>query len=214
MKQTEKGSDEQGYDELKREREKLRKKEMKRNPEKRGPHLYFWWPCAWTSAWYLVLQVSRGYRMVVLTSAPTAPEVASDKDSMSTALSDSRSTTSFYTISNEWEIFLERSRGVERARAQTTSIRPSKDARRDRAIIKAHRVGVEFLCAFCTKPSSVHEMLAFMKWLGIGMQCKWPMKQKFTVVTGITVGQATKFGRKNWFCFFFSSSIITQWRKD
>lgn len=54
-------------------------------------HLYFCWPWALTSAWYLVLQVSSGYKMVVLSSAPTAPEVASDKDWRSTAISESRS---------------------------------------------------------------------------------------------------------------------------
>lgn len=50
---------------------------------KQESNLYF---CRWralTSAWYLVLQVSRGYNMVVLTRAPMAPEVASDKDSRS-----------------------------------------------------------------------------------------------------------------------------------
>lgn len=50
-------------------------------------HLYFCWPWALTSAWYLVLQVSSGYKMVLLSSAPTAPEVASDKDWRSTAIS-------------------------------------------------------------------------------------------------------------------------------
>lgn len=50
-------------------------------------HLYFCWPWALASAWYLVLQVSSGYKMVVLNSDPMAPEVASDIDSRSTPIS-------------------------------------------------------------------------------------------------------------------------------
>lgn len=48
-----------------------------------GWYLYLAWSFALTSAWYLVLQVSSGYRMVVLSSDPMAPEVASDIDSRS-----------------------------------------------------------------------------------------------------------------------------------
>ena len=53
------------------------------NKEGKKINLYFCWCWVRTSAWYLVLQVSRGYKMVVLTRAPMAPEVASDKDSRS-----------------------------------------------------------------------------------------------------------------------------------
>ena len=63
---------------------KAKKAKMTKN-QRTGQYtnLYFcwWWPL--TSAWYLVLQVSRGYKMVVLTRAPTAPDVASNRDSVS-----------------------------------------------------------------------------------------------------------------------------------
>lgn len=49
-------------------------------------YLYFCWPWALTSAWYLVLHVSSGYKIVVLNSDPIAPDVASDKDSISTPI--------------------------------------------------------------------------------------------------------------------------------
>lgn len=49
-------------------------------------NLYFCRPWTLTSAWYLVLHVSSGYKIVVLNRDPIAPDVASDKDSISTPI--------------------------------------------------------------------------------------------------------------------------------
>lgn len=72
---------------------KIRRKhewtEKRTGNERRCSHvdnLYFCWPCAWTSAWYLVLHVSSGYNIVVLNSDPMAPDVASVIDSRSTPI--------------------------------------------------------------------------------------------------------------------------------
>lgn len=64
-------------------------------------NLYLRRPWAWTSAWYLALQVSRGYKIVVLTIAPMAPEVASDIDSRSTDIFLFFSLSNNYTNYNE-----------------------------------------------------------------------------------------------------------------
>lgn len=52
--------------------------------EKKNLYLYLRRPWARISAWYLALQVSSGYNMVVLTTEPIAPDVASEIDSRST----------------------------------------------------------------------------------------------------------------------------------
>lgn len=88
-------------------------------------YLYFCWPWARTSAWYLVLQVSSGYKMVVLNRDPMAPEVASDRDSRSRAISNVQYSTIFeikkYTQQCMFT-FVERERvGVIGGRARSKS---------------------------------------------------------------------------------------------
>lgn len=82
------------------------KREKKKNETSNGDayqqnenrNLYFWWWWARFSAWYLVLQVSSGYRTVVLTSAPTAPDVASTNDSISNSIEELQP---FHTTKNK-----------------------------------------------------------------------------------------------------------------
>lgn len=60
--------------------------------ERLGGYPYF---RDWDSAWYFVLQVSKGYRIVVLRRPPTAPEVASAKLSKSNPMAPTKPSPSF-----------------------------------------------------------------------------------------------------------------------
>lgn len=70
---------------------KNRIRSTKTNQTREREIMYRYFCSPWearTSAWYLALQVSRGYKIVVLTRAPIAPDVASDIDSRSTGDDD------------------------------------------------------------------------------------------------------------------------------
>jgi hypothetical protein len=60
---------------------------QRKGNERLGDYPYF---RDWDSAWYFVLQVSNGYRIVVLTKPPTAPEVASVKLSISNPMAPTK----------------------------------------------------------------------------------------------------------------------------